>query len=382
MKLLLLADANSPHIIRWAKSLHKKDIRITIFTLHLPDLSLYSDTPEIKILSFNLSEEYKSGKIGTSSKFIYLKAVKLVKKIIRELEPNILHSHYASSYGLIGALSGFHPYIISVWGADVYNFPTQSYIYNALLKFSLRKADTILSTSRVMGLETKKYVNKDIIVTPFGIDVDLFAPKEVDSIFNNDELIIGTIKSLKKKYGIEYLIRAFEIVKKKYSHIRMKLLIVGTGIEETNLKNLVSRLKLENDTVFTGYIDPDKVHDYHNMLNISVSVSIDNSESFGVAVLEASACGKPVIVSKVGGLPEVVEDGVTGVVVNPMDVDALVDALCLMIENPEMRIRMGNNGRMRVLQSYNWKDSVNQMVSIYQSLTQKFNWYDTRRTVL
>lgn len=368
MIILLLADANSPHVIRWAKSLQKKDICITIFTLHLSDLSLYSDVPQIKIISLNLSEEFKSGEVKTRSKFIYLKAVKLIKQIIQECKPDILHAHYASSYGLIGALTGFHPYIISVWGADVYNFPNQSFIYKALLKYSLNRADKILSTSKVMSIETQKYIKTEIIVTPFGIDVDRFSPKQVDRIFKNNELIIGTVKSLKKKYGIEYLIKAFEIVKKKYSHIRMKLLIVGSGIEEIQLKNLVKKLKLENETLFTGYINQDEVQDYHNMLDISVSVSIDNSESFGVAVLEASSCGKPVIVSNVGGLPEVVEDGKTGIVIEAMDVNSLAKALSFLIENPKVRTEMGNNGRIRVLQKYDWKDSVEQMITIYKSL--------------
>ena len=148
----------------------------------------------------------------------------------------------------------------------------------------------------------------------------------------------------------------------------MKLLIVGSGIEEIQLKNLVKKLKLENETLFTGYINQDEVQDYHNMLDISVSVSIDNSESFGVAVLEASSCGKPVIVSNVGGLPEVVEDGRTGIVIEPMDANSLAEALSFLIENPEVRTEMGNNGRMRVLQKYDWKDSVEQMITIYKSL--------------
>lgn len=139
-----------------------------------------------------------------------------MKKVITEFKPDILHAHYASSYGLLGALSGFHPYIISVCGSDVFDFPNTSFLHKIVLKYNLSVADKILSTSNVMAIETSKYTNKEIIVTPFGIDLDKFKPLSVKTIFNKENIVIGTITILEEKYGIEYLIRAFAIVKNKY----------------------------------------------------------------------------------------------------------------------------------------------------------------------
>ena len=104
------------------------------------------------------------------------------------------------------------------------------------------------------------------------------------------------------------------------------------------------------------------------MLDISVTFSTDNSESFGVAVLEASACGKPVVVANVGGLPEVVENGITGFVVEPKNITELADVLNKLILNPELRIAMGKKGRERVIKKYNWDDSIKQMISVYNTL--------------
>src|SRR5690606_14490213 len=113
------------------------------------------------------------------SKLNYLKAYRQVKRIIREFKPDILHAHYASSYGLIGALSSFHPFVLSVWGADIYNFPHISPLHNAIIRYNIRKADMILSTSKIMKTETMKYTPKEIVVTPFGIDIEKFYPKKV-----------------------------------------------------------------------------------------------------------------------------------------------------------------------------------------------------------
>lgn len=133
------------------------------------------------------------------------------------------------------------------------------------------------------------------------------------------------------------------------------------------LEELVNELNIIDKTIFTGYITPNDVAYYHNMLDIYVAVSI--KESFGVAVLEASACSKPVVVSNVGGLPEIVEDGITGFIVEKENPEVLAEALEKLILDIDLRIQMGKNGRNKVINEYNWKDSVAAMISIYESIT-------------
>ena len=110
-----------------------------------------------------------------------------------------------------------------------------------------------------------------------------------ERLFSDRDIVIGTIKSLERKYGIDYLIRAFHLVKKNNLNYPIKLLTVGKGSLEWRLKELVQELELESDIIFTGFINHNEVEKYHNMLDISVAYSTDDSESFGVAVLEASA---------------------------------------------------------------------------------------------
>ena len=211
MRVLLLADAHSIHTIKWAKSLCQKNIELGVFSLNKLDEDLYK---EDNIEVFYFSDRNCRDRSSGFKKISYLKALPFLKKVIKKFKPDIVHAHYASSYGLLGALSGFHPYIISVWGSDVFDFPNISFLHKAILKYNLMQADTILSTSHVMAVETKKYTNKDIIVTPFGIDLDQFKPMKVASVFQDDDIVIGTVKTLEEKYGIEYLIRAFSIVQK------------------------------------------------------------------------------------------------------------------------------------------------------------------------
>lgn len=368
MKVLLLADAHCIHTIRWAKSLCEQNIEIGIFSLNF----IENDNPyinESNISVFYYADSNTKSRKSSFSKISYLRAIPFLKKVVEDFKPDIVHAHYASSYGLLGALLDFHPYIVSVWGSDVFDFPNITYLHKLALKYNLSKADKILSTSNVMAIETQKYTDKDIVVTPFGIDLEKFKPLKVDSLFSKDDIVIGTIKTLEEKYGIEYLIRAFAIVKQRHQDLPLKLLIVGDGSLRNKLEELSTNLGIAKDTVFTGKIRHDLVPKYANMLSVSVSVS--NSESFGVAIIEASACGIPVVVSNVGGLPEVVEDKVSGYVVPARNPEATADAIEKFILDDELKIGMGKAGRERVKKLYDWNKNVDQMVSIYKEMVSK-----------
>lgn len=365
MKLLLLSDPNSVHTIKWAKSLAKNNIDIIIFGLGDFTVNDYDGISNIQVKTLGGTVTRDE---GAFAKLKYLKALPVVKQIIKEFKPDIVHAHYATSYALVGALSGFNPFIVSVWGSDVFSFPLKSPIHKMMLKYNLKKADKVLSTSHVMAKETKLYTNKDIEVTPFGIDMQQFRPMVVESLFDKDDIVIGTVKTLEEKYGIEYLIKAFKIVSDKYQEVPLKLLIVGGGSLEVSLKSLVKELDIENKTVFTGKVPFSDVPKYHNMLSVSVSVSVSNSESFGVAIIEASSCSKPVVVSNVGGLPEVVEDGVSGFVVPPRDPQKTAEAIEKLVLDESLRKQIGQNGRERVKRLYNWDDNVKQMIKVYKEL--------------
>lgn len=366
MKILLLSNCNNPHTIKWATSLVEKGLDIAVFSLNKCKVTDYEKYPAINIYDNTLQITRNEGAL---SKIKYLKVLPELKKIIKEYQPDILHVHYASSYGILGALCNFSPFILSVWGTDVFSFPKKSFIHKSILKYNFKKANKILSTSHVMKKETNLYTSKKIEVTPFGIDTSKFELRKGETLFNKDDIVIGTIKTLEEVYGIEYLIRAFKVVSDKHKNLPLKLLIVGGGSLDKSLKKLTNELKIAEKVIFTGNIPFTKVPVYHNMLSIAVFLSF--AESFGVAVIESSACEKPVVVSNVGGLPEVVEDGVTGIIVPVKNVDKTVKALEKLLFNKELQQKMGKAGRERVKKLYDWEQNVKQMIGIYKKELEK-----------
>ena len=366
IKILILADANAIHTQRWVRSLAEKDIRIRLFSLNKVEDSSRYDLPGVEVEQFGMHRKLITSGSKNFMKIGYLKAVLKIRKTISDFKPDIMHAHYASSYGLLGALSGFHPFIVSVWGSDVFDFPNQSSMHRLLLKFNLRKADRITSTSKAMAVETTKYTSKPATVIPFGIDTNIFKRQEIESFFMEDEIVIGTIKSLEPVYGIEYLVRAFEIIKKNHPELSIKLLIVGGGSLESKLKLHVKELGLTNSVVFTGHVKAEELQRFHNMIHIFVALSLQ--ESFGVSILEASACSNPVVVSNAGGLPEIVKDRETGFVVPVKDEKAAAVAIEKLLMHPDFARQLGENGRKRVDKHYSWRKNVEEMIELYRKI--------------
>jgi glycosyltransferase involved in cell wall biosynthesis len=364
MKILILADPSSPHTIKWINSLHQRGLEIFLFGLSKFDSTLYDKN--ITIESLQTPDKVKAKLDGSLLKAMYLAAFPRLKKVIRTFKPDILHTHYAASYGLIGSLSGFHPFINSIWGIDISIFPNVSFLHRNIIKYTFRSADVITSTSISLSREAQRYTDKNIIVIPFGINLNNFKPTNNSSLFKNSDIVIGTVKSLEQKYGIEYLINAFSILVKNFPELSLKLLIVGSGSMKDKLKELAKRLNVNTNSVFTGKVPHNKISDYHYMMDIEVYLS--NFESFGVSIIEASACERPVVVSDVGGLPEVVEHNVTGIVVPPKNPELAAQAISKLICDKELRLRIGRAGKAKIRKQYDWNENVTQMINLYHSI--------------
>lgn len=358
MKICYLSDASSIHTKKFCEFFKKKGYEIHVISLN------YGDIDGVKVHAFNVSKDKM--RYGSSlSKLQYLKHFFEIKKLVKEINPDILHAHYATSYGLLGRLCDFHPYIISVWGSDVYDFPKGSSIKRKLLMSNLKKADVIMSTSKVMAKETKLYTDKDIEITPFGVDIESFKPKE-NRYNKKNEIVIGTVKTLEPKYGIEFLVKAFAKVLKKYENIRLE--IAGDGSQKEYLIKMCKEMKIENKVDFLGFINRDEVIEAFNRFDITVFPSTLDSESFGVAAVEAQACGSATIISNVGGLPEATNPGITSLLVEKEDEKQLADALEKLIVNEELRVDMGIQGRKFVEQNYNIENNFSKVEEIYNKV--------------
>ena len=282
-------------------------------------------------------------------------------------KPDILHAHYATSYSLVAALTGFHPLIVSVWGSDVYEFPKLSPINKMAVTYVLGKADRVLSTSRAMAAETLHYCRKDIGITPFGVDTEVFRKypavgKESGSV------VFGTVKTLSEKYGIDRLIRAFALMRGRMpaDGPETVLVIAGKGPDRDKLEKLAAGLGVSSAVEFLGEVRHDDVPRIYSGTDAAVFLS--REESFGVSALEAMACEVPVIASDADGFREILEGG-AGIIVPGNDVEAAADAMLHLALDPGLRASLGKAGRKRVQECYEWKNNVAAMTEEYRKVS-------------
>lgn len=361
-RILIAADVNSAHTVKWAVSLAEKGFSIGIFTISAPENNWYGQYKNIEVFTAN-----KKSNIFFRSKISYILFIPQIKSVIKLFEPDVVHSHYATSYGMLGAYSGYRPLIISCWGSDVMNFPNKSFLHKIFLKKILRRADLLLATSPTIQEYIKKIINKQVYIIPFGIDTGKFSPRHVKPMFPRGTIVISAIKSLEKIYCIDILIKAFNIIKKRNPHLPLKLLLVGGGSQEDAMRKLVTGLQMKNDVVFTGKVAHEETPYYHNLTDIFVNIS--EHESFGVSVLEAMACGKVVIASDTGGLKDLVKHEVTGLLVPVKNIERTAEAIECLIKDNEKKSSLEKNARNFVFKNYEWNRNVDDMVKIYNKMT-------------
>ncbi|TCN62204.1 glycosyltransferase [Acetobacteroides hydrogenigenes] len=364
MKILLLADASASHIINWANSLSNQGCEIDVFSFTYVSPEKYSEN--VRIFNCNIKKAKTNIKGFNLYKLSYAFFLWKLYRLLILNKYDIIHAHYATSYGFVLSLLRHKRKILSFWGSDVFTFPKKSIFHKYILKHNIKSADIILSTSNSMKLELHKYTNKDVFVTPFGINTQRFCMKNVRKI--DAEYVVGTVKFIEKTYGTDYLIKMFNILKYRNPTKNIKLLIVG-GYNDENFYNeileLISSSNYKKDIILTGVVDYEYVVDYYNSLDVFITLS--RQESFGVSALEAQSCGIPVVVSTVGGLPEVVKDGVTGYIVDNCNVEEAAKKVEDLLFNPNKAL-LKEKCREFVAQKYNWNISVENMIKIYNDI--------------
>lgn len=366
MKIALLAGASSIHTIRWANGLSEAGEDVHLITQH-PLLEPVSCSVQVHQFPYR-------GIPG------YFAMVPSVKKLLRNIQPDIVNAHYASGYGTTARLVGYHPWLLSVWGSDIYDFPEKSPLHRWLVRGNLQAANAVASTSYCMAEHTRSLAPnlEEIAITPFGVDMEAF---QGISLENRDvtedfpEVVIGTVKSMAPKYGIDTLLHAFSQVKERLTvegHAlagRLQLRLVGEGPQIDELRNLAEKLGIASATTFVGRVPHSEVPKELDKMDIYAALS--RLESFGVAIIEAGASGRPVVVSDAGGLPEVVVEGETGFVVPREDPTAAAEAIAQLIRNPELRMRMGTASQKHVAEQYSWSTCIEKMCKTYRTTIKK-----------
>lgn len=184
-----------------------------------------------------------------------------------------------------------------------------------------------------------------------------------------DKIVILYIGRLIQQKGLECLIKAFARVLQE--NLQIFLIIVGEGPLKNTLKSLVNELKIGNNIIFLGAIPYDQIHEIHAISDITVLPSIPTKnwmEQFGYVLIEAMACGKPIVASRSGAIPEIVIDNETGFLVEPGNISDLAEKISLLASDSKLREKMGYKGRVRVEKNFSYEVIIPKIKKLYYSI--------------
>lgn len=339
MNIAVLSAANSSHTVKIVNALALRGHQVVLYSLpqHKDADRAVSDLVSLVYLE-NIS---------------YTKNHKQLSALLKEQEAEVLYAHYATGYGTLARKAKFQPTVLAVWGSDVYDFPFKSPVHAWLLKKNLKFPKVIFSTSHAMAERTKTFTNTPIVETPFGVDVTVFRPQKQ---LSDEKIRIGYLKIVAEIYGIEDLLRGFALLCEKTKNQALELAIYGDGNLLPTMKELSCSLGIENQVVFYGRIPHEQAPGALNTMDILCVPS--HRESFGVSAIEGMACEVPCIVSTADGLQEVTQDGVTGLTVPCHDPNSLCNAMEQLVNNPDLRCSMGQAGRQRACELYDWEQNI------------------------
>jgi len=263
------------------------------------------------------------------------------------------------------------PYINTIHGEEVYLSKRYHMVF--AFKWIVNNAKkTITNSSATRDSCLKAGLDGDKIqVIPFGVDTSFFKPLKLPK--NENEFQILSVGYLIERKGYKYLIKAMKDVLNENINVRLK--IVGSGPLEYNLQNIIRELKLENEVKIMKNVSDQELLHLYNSSDLFVLPSIidsqGNTEGLGVVLLEAMACGLPVIGSDVGGIPDIIIQGKSGILVKEKDVSDLSDNIIKMLKDDILRNRLAEFSIKMVDEKFSWKIVSGNYITVYKSLQKK-----------
>jgi len=299
------------------------------------------------------------------------------KAALRERKADVFHAHSPpplSSYytSKIASETGI-PFVLTyhcdIEIPSVFGLVTEELYRRTLGARTMRRASRIVVTTETYAATSRAIWKYSPVVIPNPVDFDFFRPDVDGSVCRrmlgispskHMVLLVGRIVPHK---GIEYLVEAAQYVD------NAKFVIGGEGPSLGAVKRMARVFDVQEKVIFTGRVPRAKLPEYYAACDVAVLPSVSRLEAFGIAALEAMSTGKPVVVSDMPGVREVITDGTEGLLCEPLNAEDLAAKVNTLLADQKKREDMGRAGRKKVLERFGIKRVVDSLESVYRDVT-------------
>ena len=369
MKICFLADYQSIHTYKWLKYFVPKN-EVHLISLELPGEEAGLTTPE-KYAELGIKVHILPRK-GIDK----LRAPSRVRKMLREIRPDVVHAHYITHYGYLAASSVFHPLVMTAWGTDVLIDAHSSFMKKHQVRKALRAADVVTcdgenttkALSELMGGRDR------IKKIYFGVDTRKnTSERRVEGFF--DKYLKGgkgktviNIRGFNPVYDPDTFMKAIPPVLEKYPDT--VFIMAREGERRKVYEEMAGSMGIVDSVKFIGNISADELPTYLSSADVYVSTSISDS-GISASTAEAMAGGTAVVSTDVGDASYWIEDGKNGMIVPKGDYKALSEKILYLISNDGMRESMGREARITIETRQDYYKEMAKVESLYESLIRK-----------
>jgi len=297
---------------------------------------------------------------------------------------DVIHAHFLYPAGLAAVLYKVlsrKPCVVTAHGVDILINESIGYgmrlnkAYDLMIKFALKSADAVIAPSRLVAEEAIKAgaPASKIHIIPNGVDIEKFSSDRVNANtakdmlgLNTTEHVVLIVANFRPVKGYRFLVEAIPLILKDVP--KTVFLFIGDGPEKPKIVRRIKELGVSDKAIFVGSVSPELMPLYYAAADIFVLPSI--SENFPLTVLEAMSSGKPIVATSTGAIPELVHEGVSGIVVKPMDSAALAKAIIKFLMDPSLRENAGRLSR-EIAKKYDWNVIAEKTLSLYNELLEK-----------
>ena len=289
-------------------------------------------------------------------------------KICRKFKPDIIHAHwpFPHAYIALGAAKLFKiPLVLNFHGAELLLIRKKKWV-KPLLKFAISQAQAVFANSSFTASKIKALRNVDVEWSPYGTTLETGTGNAEPHPVQGKFKILFVGRHIERK-GIRYLIEAAKYLPRDQFEIR----IVGVGDLTDELKKLALESATPNsaEIIFTGKLSPEALANEYKSANVFTLPAIVDSkgdtEGLGVVLIEAMELGLPIVASNVGGIPDVVIDGETGILVPEKDPEALASAYKRLAAEPELVKRLLAGAQKRIAECFTWDGIIDRQIAVY-----------------
>ena len=286
---------------------------------------------------------------------------------LREFHPQLLHAHFATQATASARTFADDlgvPFTFTAHGYDIYFAPPKDFHARAVAAAAIV---TVSEANRSHIAGTFGVAAEHIRVIPNGVDTDFFSPApDLHSLGDRAPAIVCVARHEPVK-NLRLLLEACAILRDM--GVEFRCVLIGDGLGRSELENTRRLLGLDDIVEMTGELERGEVRDWWRRAGVAVLSS--DSEGMPVSLIEAAACGVPAAATRVGGVPELIEAGVTGSITPPRDPSALANALAEMLGNPERSAAMGRAARHRIVGQFSLRLQVDRLLNMWHEIIQR-----------